>query len=177
MRAVRGWITSCNINMPHQPLNKTDGWQAGVKDAHQMLTEAQHAKGHPLPKHEIREHYSIRSLAYLRAWKHGEIADSWIEGWCRAFAWVCLHAERAAAEEAITPQAIVMLMKDIGTLIQFLRQRSHVFQCDVVASLSLFIPLFPKERYSRLENGSIAPQFDHLAAIYKALIHSGVEIR
>jgi hypothetical protein len=161
--------------LPEQ--KNTSGWQVGVEEAHRMFTEAQHSKGNPLTKQEIREHYSARYFAYIQAWKRGDIADHWVEEWCRAFAFVCLQAEHAASDETITPQAVTKMMKHFGTLVQFLRQRSHVFQHDVITTLALFVPLFPKERYSRLENGSIAPQFDHLAPIYKALVHSGIEIR
>src|SRR6266436_2482598 len=88
-----------------------------------------------------------------------------------------LPVSASALAETLTPHAIAALMHTFGTLISFLRQRSHVLQYEVVAALALFHCQFDRCTYARIERGRRAPRFDQLAALYKALVRSGVEIR
>jgi len=84
---------------------------------------------------------------------------------------------RAVSLEAVSSHIIATLMQDFGTLLHFLRQRSHVNQQEVLCSLEhLGCPMVQCE-WSRLERGVRAPQFAHLSVIYQALVQSGVEIR
>jgi transcriptional regulator with XRE-family HTH domain len=82
-----------------------------------------------------------------------------------------------AEPDGISPLALATLMQHFGTLLQFLRLRSHVSQCEVAPFLALSSDQINKHQYVQIEIGRQAPRFCHLAALYKALVRSGVEIR
>jgi transcriptional regulator with XRE-family HTH domain len=82
-----------------------------------------------------------------------------------------------AEPDGISPLALATLMQHFGTLLQFLRLRSRVSQCDVAAFLALYGDQIDKYQYVDIEIGRRAPRFCRLAALYKALVRSGVEIR
>jgi hypothetical protein len=171
----------------------------GQEEARRTLAQAEGAKGGPLTKDEIHEHYCRILAAREQAYVRGEVKEEWLAGWRLAFVNTCLQALQAAPDaeckpttmvalvrptrgvsspETLSAQAIAALMRDFGTFIQFLRQRSHVFQTDVRATLAqILADLASKDTYSRVELGTRAPQFRQLAAIYKAMVRSGIEIR
>jgi hypothetical protein len=163
-------ITPSSAAVPLFSSERQQGERDGGAEAERMLVEATRRKGAPLTWEEIQVLYCTAITARMHTCQIGEISQEWFSGWTLTFANTCMEVLHFAT-------ALGQMPPDLGRLLRLLRQRSHVLQYEVAATLALFSSQLDLSVYAHWEAGDCIPAFAHLAPLYKALTRCGVTVR